>query len=54
MEHWDGKKSKGLERGERTELRAERREACGYGGAKKKRWKMGVIELRQQSTEVEE
>lgn len=52
------RKSKGLERGERTELRAESREKRSAemdGTKEKRRWRMGGGgEPRQQNTEVEE
>lgn len=46
-------KSKGLERGERTELRAEsteKRENCRYGWNKREWWMMRGEEARQQNT----
>lgn len=45
-----------MERGERTELRAESRKkrSADMVGTKEKRWKMGGDEPRQQNTEVEE
>lgn len=45
-----------MERGERTELRAEsrRKRSADMVGTKEKRWKMGGDEPKQQNTEVEE